>query len=1590
MNIIKNFFKGLITKEKIMGTYLKTKDWVLSLTFMKVTALIVVNCFLLTTVYGQAVAGLLENNRATEQFKQVFDDFNLPYSYGKITSANYEASDTVVINIQDLHSHAEVQKNINNIISLFDEKYGVKNIYLEGAYGDVSTKWLTVAKDENIRNSVMNKLLENGRLTGAEYFSASKGKTEIIKGLENKDVYFDNLKRFGTLIDNQETIALHIDSIKDTVKQLQEQYYNRQQKKIEELSAGYVAGTIEANKYFALMKKHAEKLSVDIDSYPNLSMYMTLLEKQKEINYQRTTQELQLFVVKLKENLPYNAYKMLLSETKNFTQMDKLYGYMIKLSRQYNLDLSQNFKELEKFFAYIELSQAINPMELIKEEQNFKDEINDRFSENKAEEEIVFLSNFVRYYQDYLMGKITTDDCNYYKQNIDRFKYVWVKYIDNREVVALEDYEKISDTFYKINFERNHYFMENMKNVLDGQKISKNVEGKNELQKTMNSLQQAKEVYITVTGGFHTQEMSNMLAKAGVTNIVITPNVTGDTKVAEDIYYNLAQEQAKISFQALAPAIDSVLPNINKLEEYFRAVSQMNLPLDVQKQIFAEVVADLNQEAKKQNKAGITGEVLADNQIKINEKVYTYKDGKVVSEMDEGISDKGMQKSIGSIRKAVKVGTFLAATIGLGTIVGIAFASFGVFPIVALTAAFAKLSFDIGHLKTQEKTIEKILKDKAKESDETENDESEVFKRLFSQLTEGTQKALLKALGCTDISEVDSSKVKIDLKTENGELFEVKDSVLQINGNMLNALLEKGNIKNVRMLETFVKHEIAHLNFANPSGVLKFVKEIIHKVPWLEETIVSLGDLRRYITASFTIKAGSLVAGHFSDAVLDIIEQVVRRDIYGARYSKSSDQSKAQLKFAEELASPEGKVAVLGTSGGKTLGAAISILKQILNNQQLGMADNKILFTSKTDELIRETMDMLVLFFSAPEVIKLLPKSMREKAKNGTLIGFVDQSQNTGYFRVVKRDSNGNIVKDENGKVQFENKPTTKQDVYGNAAIICGSFACFGWDIQGNASKTDSSEYLLQKINEEGMLEDVPFDIFIDETQLVRENSNLVTSASESKRAKQLEPVKTEVADFVGEGKEIDSSCIGKDNKLNNTGLAKSKKLYEKIKAKYPNLNIDRQEWTTMINNAVNAYFEQQLGKDYAVIAVDKNNNYLTVEIDGNDIIFKDGEKIVSKIKKSAYKSKVVINDIEYKIQIGVIDGQTNSINPSVKLGNGLQGAVERVAKDILPSDFKFTIETLTSASDTGVTYLQSHAKSVHAFTGSEEAAEDLAEALGLGLYNANAGGTKALLNNMEFVRTREEQMDLAIDRTLAKFYGVFVNEQGMPQQSGLIFVENANAVDRYYARMISQMVQKGYISSKINTNLQRLIDQNNNLVQQLIEAKNNKDKDAIEDLEKQLDKNSKAIIDIILSSNIRDIKGRLVRDLINTAKFQDSEIKAVKDVLEQTPSLAIVTNLGSTGMDIKYKGIKGVFTVDANDQRTKENDYQTAGRGSRSVENPSTSDKICSQEQILDYLDTDKAAEDLAEALGLGLYNANAGGTKALLNNMEFVLKHL
>ena len=560
MKILKFLSKTLISQLISLSDY----------QLQKMLAIFVVVCFFISSVCHDVIAVTAIPVPDATEYKQIFSDFMLPYTYGKITKSHFAGTDRVIINIQDLHCHPQVQKNISNIIEMFYKKYGVTNVYLEGAYGSVSTKWLT----ENIKNNddkteILNKILKAGKLTGAEYYSASSDKTEIIKGLEKKGPYLDNLKRFGDLLDKQEEIQTILKGIEESTAKVKKQYYTKKQYKIEKLAQEYITGKIPPEKYYKLLMKNTEELGIDLMKYENTWTYISLLALQKQLNYKVISNQLQELLANLKGKIPYSAYKMLLDNTKNFKQKDILYIYIIKICRELGFDLIANFSELNKYFTYIELSQKINPLELVKEKERLTMEINTRFSETIAQREVVFLTDFEKYLKDYMSIKITSDDYEYYKENIETYKRLYNKYVDNKVLTLLQPYMEEIDTFYKINTDRNDYFTENIFDGIETDKIENIKEEKKEVNKIIENMGQVKRVDVIVTGGFHSQTVTEILQKQGVSYIVITPNIQGGVGEAEKTYYEIAKEQKEINFQALATLPIALIYTEKEAKPYF-------------------------------------------------------------------------------------------------------------------------------------------------------------------------------------------------------------------------------------------------------------------------------------------------------------------------------------------------------------------------------------------------------------------------------------------------------------------------------------------------------------------------------------------------------------------------------------------------------------------------------------------------------------------------------------------------------------------------------------------------------------------------------------------------------------------------------------------------------------------------------------------------------------------------------------------------------------------------------------------------------------------------------------------------------------
>jgi len=158
--------------------------------FTRITAVVTCVCFLYSAVLSQTIHAIVTPAEETHSSLNAYSgEFSVPYALGRITDAQYMRSDRVVINIQDLHCHAEVQRNIGKILGLIDRQYGLSKVYVEGGVGPVDTSWVQALDNRKYREKVVETLMDGGVLTGSEYYSILSGKFNLLQGLEDKTLY---------------------------------------------------------------------------------------------------------------------------------------------------------------------------------------------------------------------------------------------------------------------------------------------------------------------------------------------------------------------------------------------------------------------------------------------------------------------------------------------------------------------------------------------------------------------------------------------------------------------------------------------------------------------------------------------------------------------------------------------------------------------------------------------------------------------------------------------------------------------------------------------------------------------------------------------------------------------------------------------------------------------------------------------------------------------------------------------------------------------------------------------------------------------------------------------------------------------------------------------------------------------------------------------------------------------------------------------------------------------------------------------------------------------------------------------------------
>ena len=533
--------------------------------FKKIISEFVAVIFLFSVVsvdFARAAVVPLPTTNSLDMFK--INDAGILKNFAKVTALKNFDSDTVVLNIQDFHMHPGVQQNISSIIKALVDNYSVKNVYLEGAYDEVDTNWLSNITNSNFKDAVINKLTSDGKLTGAEIYSINNNKQNFILPLEDKKLHKENIARLAKILADKPDVLIKLDNLEKELALYQKKYLSIDNKNFTEVVQKHDSGKIDNGKFYKLLFAYLKKnssvsnnsygniIEMNVDDYPNISKYLKAYQLQNRINLKDLSEDLKALMGSLKKELSYEEYNKIITTTNNLKDLDALISSLVVLPSEYKQKYAT--KQLQDFVEATKIYKEINPVELINEERSLIEQIRGALSKNKVELEVSFLTDFFKYFKDFMVANISADNRQYFAEKIDTFISLWDKYsFYNKPMMELVERIPLINEYYNVNDYRNEVFMEKMK--LKNNKFSNSELPINSFSSLLNN----KNIVVVITGGYHTKGLTDLLLKNNISYAVITPTVSGSVNNTYEKYENAVKEEAKINSQTLASAAISLI-----------------------------------------------------------------------------------------------------------------------------------------------------------------------------------------------------------------------------------------------------------------------------------------------------------------------------------------------------------------------------------------------------------------------------------------------------------------------------------------------------------------------------------------------------------------------------------------------------------------------------------------------------------------------------------------------------------------------------------------------------------------------------------------------------------------------------------------------------------------------------------------------------------------------------------------------------------------------------------------------------------------------------------------------------------------------
>jgi len=470
------------------------------------------------------------------------NEFRLPSSVGEVKETYLGTNGKTVIHIQDAHCNYSAQNSIKNIVSYLNKDYGVNLIGLEGGEGDYDLSVFTKIQDLDLREKVADYFVKEGRINGAELFAILNPDSVKLKGLEKANLYIKNLNIYRESLKHKPEIDKALNSLSNHITTQKQKTYSKTLLELDQKSTQYHNQELELKEYLNYILSLRASIANEVISQPNLIHLIEIIEEEKDISFKTCEREREELINDIKRSISKLELEILLKFSLDFKngliREDEFYLYLLEKAKFCGFDAEKCYPNLIKFSKFLKKYNSLDKYKVFNELKEFEEIIFNNLAKDEKQKKLYQLSNDLNILKKFFSVSLTRDEFDYYNKNKERI-ILSLRTIDAEGVnveaisIILNNYCRNFEQFYTYSLKRDKAFLTNLKRYM----------------KTTNEA-------ILYTGGFHTENLKELLKNEGYSYIVVLPKF--DPK-EETPYFSLLSGEFKSREKQIKSYISSLM-----------------------------------------------------------------------------------------------------------------------------------------------------------------------------------------------------------------------------------------------------------------------------------------------------------------------------------------------------------------------------------------------------------------------------------------------------------------------------------------------------------------------------------------------------------------------------------------------------------------------------------------------------------------------------------------------------------------------------------------------------------------------------------------------------------------------------------------------------------------------------------------------------------------------------------------------------------------------------------------------------------------------------------------------------------------------